>query len=71
MVSCLVAENAGNRALEEEIGSGSKGPDMSRTHKLITQIAQVCQELRAKMTNRSIKATRPNQLGTDRKNKGP
>ena len=47
---------------------------MSRTRKLITQIAQVCQELRAIANNRSIKATRlttQSQLGNDRKGTGP
>ena len=29
MVSQLVAEDTGNRTSEEEIGSGSKGPDVS------------------------------------------
>ena len=39
MVSCLVAENAGNRALEEEIGSGSKGPDVSERVQMETAIS--------------------------------
>ena len=47
---------------------------VSRTRKLITQIAQVCQELRAIVSNRSIKTTQlttPSQLSTNRKNKEP
>ena len=47
---------------------------VSRTRKLITQIAQVCQELRAMVPNRSIKNTRlttPSRLGTDHRNTEP
>ena len=47
---------------------------MSRTRKLITQIAQVCQELRAIVNNRSIKTTRlttPSQPSNDHKGKEP
>ena len=33
MVSCVVEEDTGNRTLEEEIMSGSEGPDVSQaTH---------------------------------------
>ena len=47
---------------------------VSRTRKLITQIAQVCQELRAIIKTRSINITQlttPSQLSTDHKNKEP
>ena len=47
---------------------------LSRTRKLITQIAQVCQELRAIVSHHSIKTTQlttPSQLSTDRKNREP
>ena len=47
---------------------------MSRTRKLITQIAQVCQELRAMIPKSSIRATQlttPSQLSTDRRNREP
>ena len=47
---------------------------MSRTRKLITQIAQVCQELRAIVSRNSIKPaqlTTPNQPSTSRRNKEP
>ena len=46
---------------------------MSRTRKLITQIAQVCQELRAIVPKRSIKvtlSTTPSPLSTSYKNRG-
>ena len=38
MVSCLVTEDKGNRTLEEESGSGSKGPGKSKRVKMVTQI---------------------------------
>ena len=38
MVSRLVDEDAGNRTSEEEIMSGSKGPDVSERVQLVTQI---------------------------------
>ena len=47
---------------------------VSRTRKLITQIVQVCQELRAIVPKRSIRATQPttpSQLSTDCKNREP
>ena len=47
---------------------------LSRTRKLITQIAQVCQELHAIIKGRSIKATQlttPNQPSNDHKDKEP
>ena len=47
---------------------------MSRTRKLVTQIVQVCQELRAIVPKASIKATlttTPSQLNTDRKSREP
>ena len=44
------------------------GGGVSRTRKLITQIAQVCQELCAIVNSRSIKSSH-NHLGTDRRNK--
>ena len=47
---------------------------MSRTRKLITQIAQVCQELRAIVSKPSIKTTQlttRSQLSTGRMNRGP
>ena len=47
---------------------------LSRTRKLITQIAQVCCELRAIVSKSSIIPTQlitQNQLSTGRKNKGP
>ena len=50
---------------------GVDGTRLSRTRKLITQIAQVCQELRAIVSNRSIGTTQlttPSQLSTDRRN---
>ena len=40
MVSRLVAEDEGNRTLEEEIGSGSEGPDVSERVQLATQISR-------------------------------
>ena len=47
---------------------------MSRTRKLITQIAQVCQELRAIVSDRSIKTTQlttPRRLSTGHKSREP
>ena len=47
---------------------------LSRTRKLITQIAQVCQELRAIVSNRSIRTTQLttlSQLSTNRKSREP
>ena len=38
MVSCLVTEDEGNRTSEEEIGSSSKGPDISERVKMARQI---------------------------------
>ena len=38
MVSRLVDKDVGNRTLEEEIVSGSKGPDVSERVQLATQI---------------------------------
>ena len=40
MVSRLVDEDAGNRTLEEEIVSGSKGPDVSERVQMATQISR-------------------------------
>ena len=40
MVSHLVTEDEGNRTLEEEIGSGSEGPDVSERVQLATQISR-------------------------------
>ena len=37
IVSHLVAEDKGNRTSEEEIRSGSKGPDVSERVQLVTQ----------------------------------
>ena len=38
MVSCLVDKDAGNRTSEEEIGSGSKGPAVSKRVQMATEI---------------------------------
>ena len=38
MVSCLVAEDKGNRTLEEEIMSGSEGPDISERVQMVMVI---------------------------------
>ena len=46
--------------------------EVSRTRQLITQIAQVCQELRAIVSNRSISTTQPttpSQLSTNHRNR--
>ena len=40
MVSHLVNEDAGNRTLEEEIGSGSEGPDVSERVQMEMQISR-------------------------------
>ena len=40
MVSCLVAEDEGNRTLEEEIVSGSEGPDVSERVQMVTAISR-------------------------------
>ena len=40
MVSCLVNEDAGNRTLEEEIMSGSKGPNVSERVQMATEISR-------------------------------
>ena len=40
MVSRLVAEDVGNRTSEEEIMSGSKGPDASKRVQMETQISR-------------------------------
>ena len=40
MVSRLVDEDAGNRTLEEEIVSGSKGPDVSERVQMATAISR-------------------------------
>ena len=41
MVSCLVAEDKGNRTLEEEIMSGSKGPDVSERVQMAMAISRL------------------------------
>ena len=41
MVSCLVDEDAGNRTLEEEIVSGSKGPAISERVQMATEISRL------------------------------
>ena len=38
MVFCLVAEDEGNRTLEEEIMSGSEGPDISERVQMVMVI---------------------------------
>ena len=56
------------------INSPQRHPLLSRTCKLVTQIAQVCQELRAIVKNRSIKVTQlttPSQLSNDRMDTEP
>ena len=40
MVSCLVNEDAGNRTSEEEIVSGSEGPDVSERVQMATAISR-------------------------------
>ena len=40
MVSRLVDEDAGNRTLEEEIVSGSEGPDVSERVQMVTAISR-------------------------------
>ena len=40
MVSCLVDKDAGNRTLEEEIVSGSEGPDVSERVQMATAISR-------------------------------
>ena len=40
MVSCLVDEDAGNRTLEEEIVSGSEGPNVSERVQMATGISR-------------------------------
>ena len=40
MVSRLVDEDAGNRTSEEEIGSGSEGPDVSERVQMATAISR-------------------------------
>ena len=40
IVSHLVAKDEGNRTLEEEIGSGSEGPDISERDKMARQISR-------------------------------
>ena len=40
MVSRLVTEDEVNRTSEEEIGSGSKGPDISERVEMATQISR-------------------------------
>ena len=40
MVSCLVDKDAGNRTLEEEIMSGSEGPDISERVQMATAISR-------------------------------
>ena len=40
MVSCLVTEDKGSRTLEEEIGSGSEGPDVSKRVQMATEISR-------------------------------
>ena len=41
MVSCLVAEDEGNRTSEEEIRSSSEGPDVSERVQLATQTSRL------------------------------
>ena len=41
MVSCLVAEDEGNRTSAEEIGGGSEGPDVSERVQLAMQILRL------------------------------
>ena len=40
MVSCLVAEDAGNRTSEEEIVSSSEGPDVFKRVQMATAISR-------------------------------
>ena len=40
MVSCLVDEDTGNRTSEEEIVSGSEGPDVSKRVQMATEISR-------------------------------
>ena len=40
MVSCLVDEDTGNRTSEEEIVSGSEGPDVSERVQIATAISR-------------------------------
>ena len=40
MVSCLVDEDVGNRTLEEEIVSSSKGPTVSERVQMATEISR-------------------------------
>ena len=40
MVSCLVDKDAGNRTSEEEIVSGSDGPDVSKRVQMATEISR-------------------------------